>query len=60
MERDRSIRINKVGQRHYVLDMLERFSMVDYKPMGSPMAVTNFSACVDETSSLQLPFGSVP
>jgi hypothetical protein len=39
MERDRGNRIIRIGQQQYVLDITERFNMVDCKPMGSPMAV---------------------
>jgi hypothetical protein len=46
--RDRGSHTIKTGQRHYVLDMLERFNMVDRNPMGSPMAVNALSNCVEE------------
>jgi hypothetical protein len=39
VERDRVNRIIRIGQQQYVLDVLERFNMVDCKPVGSPMAV---------------------
>jgi hypothetical protein len=39
--------------------MLERFNIVDCKPVDSPMAVDALSNCV-ETSTSKLPPGSVP
>jgi hypothetical protein len=59
VERDRGSRTIRIGQQQYVLDMLERFNMVDYKPVGSPMAVDALSNCV-ETSTSKLPPGLVP
>jgi hypothetical protein len=60
--RDGSIRIIiKFDKRQFVFDMLERFNMVDCKPVGSPIAVDALSVCADGTSSLKLPLdGSVP
>jgi hypothetical protein len=59
VERDRGNRIIKTGQQPYVLDMLERFNMMDCKPVGSPMAVDALSNYV-ETSTSKLPPGLVP
>jgi hypothetical protein len=58
VERDRGNRIIRIGQQQYVLDMLERFNMMDCKPVGSPMAVVALSNCV-ETSTSKLPPGLV-
>jgi hypothetical protein len=58
-ERARGSRIIRIGQQQYVLDMLERFNMMDCKPVGSPMAVDALSKCV-ETSTSKLPPGLVP
>jgi hypothetical protein len=60
VERDRGTGIIRLGQRQNVLDMLERFNMMDRKPVSSPMAVDAVSKCGDETSVTQLPPGSVP
>jgi hypothetical protein len=46
IERDRGNRIIMIGQQQYVLDMLERFNIMDCKPVGSPMAVDALSNCV--------------
>jgi hypothetical protein len=59
IERDRGNRIIMIGQQQYVLDMLERFNMMDCKPVGSPMAGDALSKCV-ETSTSKLPPGLVP
>jgi hypothetical protein len=59
VEHDRGSRIIRIGQQQYVLDILERFNMMDCKPMGSPMAVDALSNCV-ETSTSKLPIGSRP
>jgi hypothetical protein len=59
VERDRGNRIIKIRQHQYVLDMLERFNMVDCKPVGSPMAVDALSNCVETSTSKLLP-GLVP
>jgi hypothetical protein len=59
VERDRGNRIIRIGQQQYVLDMLERFNVVDCKPVGSPMVVNTLRNCV-EKSTLKLPPGSVP
>jgi hypothetical protein len=48
-----------IGQQQYLLDVLERFNMVDCKPVGSPMEVDALSNCV-ETSTSKLPPGLVP
>jgi hypothetical protein len=50
VERDRGSRIIKIGQQQYVLDMLERFKMMDCKQVGSPVTVDALSNCV-ETST---------
>jgi hypothetical protein len=60
VERDRGTGIIRLGQRQYVLDMLERFNIMDCKPVRSPMAVDAVGKCGDETSVTQLPPGSVP
>ena len=60
VERDRGTGIIRLGQRQYVLDMLERFNMMDCKPVSSPMAVDAVGKCGDETSVTQLPPRSVP
>jgi hypothetical protein len=55
VERDRgNIIIIRIGQHQLLFDMLERFNMVDCKLVGSPMAVDDFSNCV-ETSPSMLP-----
>jgi hypothetical protein len=59
VERDRGKRIIKIGQQQYVLDMQERFNMVDNKSMYSLMAVDALSNCVETSTSNMLP-GSVP
>jgi hypothetical protein len=59
VERDRGNRIIMIGQQQYVLDMLERFNIMDCKQVGSPMAVDAYSNCV-ETSTPKLPPGLVP
>jgi hypothetical protein len=56
IKRYRSNRVTKIGQQKYVLDMLERFNMMDCKPVGSPMTVDALSNCV-ETSTSKLPPG---
>jgi hypothetical protein len=38
VERDHGNRIIMIGQQQYVLAMLERFNMVDCKPVASTMA----------------------
>jgi hypothetical protein len=60
VERDRNTGAIKLGMRQYVLDNLERFNMMDRKPMSSPMAVDDVGKCGDETSGAHLPPGSVP
>jgi hypothetical protein len=60
VERDNGTGIIMLGQRQYVLDMLERFNMMDCKPVSSPMAVDDVGKCGDKTSVTQLPPGSVP
>jgi len=60
VERDRSNNVVKLGQRQYVLDMLDRFNMADGKAVDSPMAVDALSCGAEETSSAKLPPGSVP
>jgi hypothetical protein len=59
VECDCGNRIIRIGQQQNVLDMLERFNMVDCKPKGSSMAVDALSNCV-ETSTSKLPPGLVP
>jgi hypothetical protein len=59
LERDRGKRIIMIGQHQYVLDMLERFNIVDFKTVGSPMAVDALSNCV-ETSTSKLPPSLMP
>jgi hypothetical protein len=59
VERYRGNRFIRIGQQQYVLDMLERFNMMDCKPVGSPMAVDALSNCV-ETSTSKLPPGLMP
>jgi hypothetical protein len=54
VERDRGNRIIMIRQQQYVLDMLERFNIVDCKLVGSPMAVDALNNCV-ETSASKLP-----
>jgi hypothetical protein len=54
IELDRGNRIIKIGQHEYVLDMMERFNMLDCKPLGSPIAVDALSSCV-ETWTSKLP-----
>jgi hypothetical protein len=49
VERDRGSHTIKIGQRKYVLDMVECFNMEDFKPAGSPMAVDALRNCVEET-----------
>jgi hypothetical protein len=56
--RDHGNRIVMIGQQQYVLDIMERFNMVDCKLVGSRMAVDSLSNCV-ETSTLKLPPGLV-
>jgi hypothetical protein len=51
VERDCGKRIIRIGQQQYVLDMLERFNMMDCKPVSSPMAVDASSHCVETTTS---------
>jgi hypothetical protein len=50
VERDRGTGIIRLGHRQYVLDMLERFNIMDCKPVSSPMAVDAMGKCRDETS----------
>jgi histone deacetylase 1/2 len=57
--RDRGNRIINIGQQQYVFDMLERYNMMDCKPVGSPMAVDALSNCVERSTS-KLPPGFVP
>jgi hypothetical protein len=59
VESDRGSRIIRIGQQQYVLDMLERFNMMDCKPVGLPMAVDVLSNCV-ETSTSKLPPDLLP
>jgi hypothetical protein len=40
--------------------MLERFNMVDYNRVGSPMAVDAFSNCGDVDIKVASRFGAVP
>ena len=51
VERDMNARTLKMGQRPYVLDMLERFGMNDCKPVRTPMVT---DGVVDNTSELKL------
>jgi hypothetical protein len=53
-------RIINIGQRQYVLDMLERFNVVDGKPLESLMSVTTLNVCAGIMSSFMLSLGSVP
>jgi hypothetical protein len=39
VEHDRENRIIRIGQQQYGLDMQERFNMMDYRPLGSPLVV---------------------
>jgi hypothetical protein len=55
IERDRGNRITMIGQQQYVLDMLERFNMMDCKLVGSPTAVDALSNCVETSTSKLLP-----
>lgn len=50
VERDTSARTLKMGQRQYVVDMLERFGMIDCKPMSIPMVT---GGAVNNTSELK-------
>jgi hypothetical protein len=59
VERDRGNRIIGIGHEQCVLDMLERFNMMDCKPVGSPVAVDALSNCV-EASTSKVPPGLVP
>jgi hypothetical protein len=59
VERDRGNCIVRIGQQQYVLNMLERFNMVDCNGPHSPMAVDTLSNCV-ETWTSKLPPGLVP
>jgi hypothetical protein len=59
VERDRGNCIIMIVQQQYVLHMLERFNMMDCKPVGSPMAVDALKNCVETTTS-KLPPGLVP
>jgi hypothetical protein len=59
VERDLGNLIIRIGQQQYVLAILERFNMMDCKPVGSPMAVDALSNCM-ETSTSKLPPGLVP
>jgi hypothetical protein len=43
VERNHGSRIIRIGQQQYVLDNLERFNIMDCKPVGSPMAVDALS-----------------
>jgi hypothetical protein len=52
VERVRGNRIISIGQQQYVLDMLERFNMMDCKPLGSPMAVDALSNFVETSTSI--------
>jgi hypothetical protein len=59
VERDRGTGVIRLGQRQYVLNVLERFNMMDCKPVSSPMAVDAVGKCGDETSVTHLPPWSV-
>ena len=50
VERDRNARTLKMGQRQYVLDILERFGMNDCKLVSTPMVT---DGVVDNTSELK-------
>jgi hypothetical protein len=58
VERDRHFGIIKLGQKQYILDMLDRFNMTDCKPVGSPMAVDALSSY--DANETPLPPRSVP
>jgi hypothetical protein len=60
VEGDRGTGVIRLGQRQYVLDMLERFNVMDCKPVSSPIAVDVVDKCGEETPVTQLPPGSVP
>jgi hypothetical protein len=60
VERDRSTGIVRLGHRQYVLDMLERFNMMDCKPLSSSMVVDAVGKCGDGTSVTHLPPRSMP
>jgi hypothetical protein len=56
VERDRTARVVKLGQRQYILDMLERFNMSDAKLVSTPMALGSMEEILlDSGSTLSLP-----
>jgi hypothetical protein len=59
VERDRSARTLKMGQRQYVLDMLERFGMIDCKPMITPMVTGGVVNNTAELKATDAPFQSL-
>ena len=60
VERDRAAGVLKVGQRQYILDMLERFNMSDCKPVSTPMTVGALSeATASEVLSPDVPYQSL-
>jgi hypothetical protein len=60
VERDRAARVVKLGQRQYILDMLERFNMLDAKPVSTPMALGSMAERTDDSgSAASLPYQSL-
>ena len=60
VERDRAAGVLKVGQRQYILNMLERFNMSDCKAVSTPMTVGALSeATASEVLSPDVPYQSL-
>jgi hypothetical protein len=60
VERDRAARVVTLGQRQYILDMLERFNMVDAKPVCTPMALGSMAESTDDIGlAASLPYQSL-
>jgi hypothetical protein len=49
VERDRATQVVKLGQRQYILDMLERLNMSDAKPVSTPMALGSMAESTDDS-----------
>jgi hypothetical protein len=60
VERDRAARVVKLVQRQYILDMLERFNMLDAKLVSTPMTLGSMAESTDDSASaLSLPYQSL-
>jgi hypothetical protein len=58
VKRDRDARVVKLGQ--YILEMLERFNMLDAKPVSTPMALGSMAESTNDSgSTTSVPYQSL-